>query len=191
MRSHCLMAERPKSEIDPGSDLLFGLRDLVTPTGLAAPLHDQAGSMGQIKADEVAAIPMLQLKTPGSTKRQAGNHWVRTEDRLIIAVPAHAVLAVAIEIEEDAVERQRDDLFDHILQNIQSRGQGRRLMPNAAIGISAVAVPGGQPRQRDFPPEECRRFLAPIDRVQEVRACQIRPIGRYGILDQKNLAVAR
>ena len=70
---------------------------------------------------------------------------------LIVGMPAHAVLAVAVEIQQHAVERLSGSLFGSLLDGSQLVGPRQRLVDDAGIGMrrSGVTVPGRQPGEID------------------------------------------
>jgi hypothetical protein len=80
-----------------------------------------------------------------------GNDRSLPELPLVVAVESHAIAVVPVVVEQDAVEDRPCDRFYPTLEIEERTRLGRSLQMKAGVGVvlSEIAVPRGQPRQRE------------------------------------------
>ena len=83
----------------------------------------------------------------------------------VIGVPAHAVRATAVAIQQQAVEAPAEPLGKLFAQALQGGcpGQGGVAEAAVAVGAAGIAVPAHQPRNGVQPPKHPHRGLLPGD----------------------------
>jgi hypothetical protein len=84
-------------------------------------------------------------------------------------VPTHAVLPVAVSIEEHGVVDKTSGLLQPTLKLGELRSPRLRLVGRATVRIGGgrVAVPSREPGAIQFSPEQLDRVLLPADSPQE------------------------
>src|SRR5262249_30004040 len=87
---------------------------------------------------------------PRGAERDRGDDRVRAQLGLGVGVVADRVLARAVVVAEQAVERRGGGLLDAAAEGGEVVGAGARLVGGAAVGVggAGVGVVGGQARQR-------------------------------------------
>ena len=113
-----------KGQIDSGVDGAFGFGDLVFPVHLCLAAHDQQGPVPQGEFDrrQFLAVFVFEQEAAGASYTQRGDGRLFAQFAFVVAVPAHAVLAVTITIEQDAVKMCLSIFFEasFALQDISS-----------------------------------------------------------------------
>ena len=104
---------------------------------------------------------------------ERGDAGISAELALVIRMPAHRVGAVAVPVQQHAVEPCAESLLDALLEVEQARVPGVSSRTDARIFVVAtvVTVEGSEPRQRDRPAVEPNVVLLPAD-VAEFDAVQ-------------------
>jgi hypothetical protein len=101
----------PEREIDAGRNSSGGLRHLVNPEALSLASHDQPKALTELKRDCLLCSAMAKLEAPRRTKRQAGDGRTIAKTGLVVAMPADAVAAISIEIEQNRIVRPARNCF--------------------------------------------------------------------------------
>ena len=108
-----------------------------------------------------------------------------------VTMPAHRVAAVPVQVEQQAVEPSACEFLDPAPDVLERWRERRRGVHEPAIGISARAEPGDQPRHRQRPPHDPHLRLGERDLGEELLQQAI-GLGRAkGALVQHEAAVAR
>ncbi len=108
----------PESQVDALADRTRGLRHAVQVVMLRRPGHQQHAAVTEFErrvGKRRAIVPSPSMPEPepaDGTECHGGDHGIDAEFRLVVCMPAHAVAAVAIEIEQDAVVRVARQIFD-------------------------------------------------------------------------------
>ena len=97
-------------QIDSGAKRTGRLGHGVQPILLSLALHDQHAAMWQrdTKSPALSSLPPMwfrfESQLPYLTQIDRRDHRLRPQRRLIIGMPAHGILSVAIQIPEHAVK---------------------------------------------------------------------------------------
>ena len=125
---------------------------------------------------------MLHLEAPDRAERDAGDHRVAAEAGLVVGVPGHAVAAVAVEVEQHAVERLAGAGLGHRLdleQRRRSRARAscgcrcRRSPLRRATRSAGGSARGGPSRSRSpgatrSPPSAASNRRSAVGRAERV-----------------------
>src|SRR6266403_4253281 len=89
---------------------------------------------------------MPERELPFRAEAQGSNRGILSKRPLVVAVPAHALVAIVIQVEEARIERRSRLSLHKVLQRVKfSRPSKRRLgRSRVSVGIINVAIP------RDF-----------------------------------------
>jgi len=88
----------------------------VHPKPLTIRIHQQKIPVSKREVIALTIQAMAKLKVTTCSQRQGGNRECGIDLRLIIRMPTHAVLSIAIEIEKAAIEGRRAARRDLIKQ---------------------------------------------------------------------------
>jgi hypothetical protein len=92
----------PESQIDPGASDLGRFRHAMLPEGLGCALHDQETAVLELDRNQraVTFAFVAKGKSPFCAKAQRANRGIFPEHLFVVAVPAHAFVAVMVQIAE-------------------------------------------------------------------------------------------
>lgn len=136
----------------------------VLPVLLQGAAHDQQGAMVQGDGDLLLrGAVAAQDKIPAHAEIGRGNDGLRAQLGLIIGMPGQVVLAVAVPVDQHAVEGFPGQLLDGLLEMEQALVPRGGLGGDAGIGVAAprVAIPAGQAGQRGCLAEHADAVLLP------------------------------
>ena len=124
---------------------------MVPPAVLGRAAQHQHVAILQQPFEPQAPFPALHQKAARGAETDRGDHRITAQFRLVVAVPTHAVPAIAIPVEQYAVESNPGQRFHPFPQALQRRSPRRRFQPQPGVGIdgAGIAVPGAQPRRGD------------------------------------------
>ena len=94
----------PEGEVDTWWHRKCGLRDLMNPAVLGLACHDEPLSRSKLDRDRVLGLAVPKLESASSTQGQAGNGGAIPKTRLVITVPADAIMAIAVKIQQNRIE---------------------------------------------------------------------------------------
>src|SRR5690606_19224536 len=104
-RQQTLSPDQAKSEVEAWRHRLGGFRHLMLPIMLGCASNDQQRAMSKLQGMLDALMPLAaQIETPGTAKIERSHQWVMAQLRLIVTVPAHGVLAIAVIVEQHTVQ---------------------------------------------------------------------------------------
>src|SRR6516165_12476365 len=104
---------------------------------------------------------MPKLKSPGSAERQARDGGAISEPSFMVAVPAHAVAAGPIQVQQHGIERRARKRFRAFAQVLNDPRHCCRLMKNPAIAVSRVPKPSRHAGHRHLAAEQSSCFHLP------------------------------
>ena len=117
------------------------------PIMLGCAGHDQQRAVPQLQRvlDTLVALA-AQVEAPGSTKIERGNQRIAPQLGFVVTVPAHGVLAIAVIVEQHAVQRLPRHRLNLRANLCQQGCPGQRLVQQAGIAIAGlgIAIPGHQ-----------------------------------------------
>ena len=92
----------PESQIDPGFGDLGALRQAMLPEGLGCALHDKETAVLELDRDRraITFAFVAKGKFSFSAKTERANRGILPEHLFVVAVPAHAFVAVTVQIAE-------------------------------------------------------------------------------------------
>ena len=125
-RDQSLSINCPEGQIDPRSTWPGLLHDAMPPVVLRAPFHEKQGSCRERYAicAKVAALFMFEYEVAGRAEGQGRYRGLRAKLPLVIAMKAHAVLVIPVEIQQHAIECQPGCLLDCLPERQQQAGPG-------------------------------------------------------------------
>ena len=144
----------------------------VAPVALGRPFHQQQAARFQVQGQTQRRIPAVaQQEAAGGPQAQRGDHRLRTQLRLVIAVPAHGVGATAVAVGQHAVEWPAQFGLQAVAQGRQLRQPGVRLEAAAGIAVHGpgVADPAAQARRGQLASEQADPVHFPRDLAQQAR----------------------
>jgi hypothetical protein len=108
-------AERQVHARAAGTPLLI---DRMFPILLSVSPHKQETAGRKLDPDvfQSFVLSVLQHKRPFFPETQRRNHWLRTKLTLVIRVKAHAVVVIAIKIQQNTIKRLACQIFDGFSQ---------------------------------------------------------------------------
>jgi hypothetical protein len=151
----------PEREIDAAFNRRRSFRHLVNPESLSLASHDQPKALTEFKRDCLLRSPVSKLKAPRRTKRQAGYGREIPKTRFVVAMPAYAVAAISIEIEQNRIVRSARNYFGPFAQALNNCGKRCGSVVDTAVHIVSIAEPGCHPRNRHIPAEQSCGFDPP------------------------------
>jgi len=122
----------------------------VLPVPLAGRIHHQQISIGQVeRKGRFAALTRPKAQVTGHTKAEGGDGCLHVEFGLVVGMPAHAIRAIAVAIEQQAVEAHAELLLQKLAQQQELLGPGMDALLQAAVAIGAARIghPTGEPRR--------------------------------------------
>ena len=141
------------------------------PEVLGLALHDQQRAVRKANHHGLEISPLLvaQPELTRGAQTDGSDDGALTEFRLVVAVPAHAVVTIAIEIQQHAVEQPTARLLDLGLE-LPYHGQpgsGLEGKPRIAVSRTRISVPGGEPGRRDDSSADSNFMLLPVGSIQQ------------------------
>ena len=108
-------------------------------------------------------LAVAEVEMPFSAQADGGNNGVVAQFGLVVAVPAHAVAAVAVKVEQDAVVAGGGGLLNGCPNRREGRCPGFRLHADVGVGIdgAGVAMPCDEAGNGMFLAEKLDSVLAP------------------------------
>ena len=112
------------------------------PVHLCLAAHDQQGAVAQGEFDrrQFLAVFVFEQEAAGASQAQRGDSRLFAQFAFVVTVPTHAVLAVAVMIEQDTVKVYLDIFFEASFELPQRRGPGVRFKRQARISIARVRI---------------------------------------------------
>lgn len=134
--------ECSERKIHPGTAGCRLLVDPVFPIVLCRAFHEQNRASFEQHFYRRQFLLKFVLQNEGSrcTEGQRGDHGVLPELALVIAMKSHAVIVVAVEIEEDSVETFRRAVLDAPFDLAQKVSPRERVHRNSRIVVSFAWV---------------------------------------------------
>ena len=74
------------------------------PVALTGRIHHKKITIGKLKGMSCLPLALAQLKGSGGAERQGGNRLAGINLCFVIGMPAHAVVSVAVAVEQATVE---------------------------------------------------------------------------------------
>ncbi len=136
-----------EGEVDAGLGDALRFGQLVPPVVLGGALHQQQATVGEVEGlFERFIAAVLQVEAAGGSEAEGGDRRVLPQFWLVVAMPAHAVLAIAVEVEQDAIEGKLGGGFELGFDGCQGIGPGQWFPGETGVGVAGigVAVPGGE-----------------------------------------------
>src|SRR5690606_21247849 len=146
-----------EGQVDPRAHRPRGTRQRVFPVALGGPAHEQQAARLQPERQLPAwIVAPAQDEVAHRAQAQRGDQRLRPQFRLVVAVPAHGVAAVAVEVGQHAVEWPAQLVLQAAPQGLQRRGPGPRYEAAARIAVDRVRVadPAAEPGGIDLTPEQ-------------------------------------
>ena len=140
-------SDLPKSEVDAGFLHFGGFGEAVQPVVLGGAFHHQKGAVPELALSLFGLQAVFKTKAPRRPKTERGDHRVPAERFFIIAMPAHALRAVCVGIEQAGVKHSAANLLDQGFELSKFRRPGKGGASDARVGVGAlrVAIPGHSP----------------------------------------------
>jgi hypothetical protein len=140
-------SEAPKGEVHSRPDRLRCLGDRVCIVALRLVPHDQQVTVAKVPAPSLASRPMPQHEPAPIADADRGNSRSRTQLRLVVAVVAHGVSSVPIQIRQAGVEVHTQLSEKASLQLSEYFRPWSWLVHNAGVAVCAIPNPRSQPRR--------------------------------------------
>src|SRR5690606_32808981 len=100
-------------------------------------------------------------KMPGRTQRERTDDGLDTELWLVVGMPPHVVLPIAIAVDEYMIELDPSMALDPLPDRIETSGSGAGLQRLPRIAVWQLAGPRYQARLHPPSTEQANRFLLP------------------------------
>lgn len=123
------------------------------------------------QAQDFTGKVVAYLEDAFGAQAQGGNQRVGSKFALVIGMPADRVIAVAIEVGQQTVERGSTKSFDMVFQCEQGLIPGQRVMSRAGIAIFGLRmpVPSREPGRPDTATRNEQRFFLPLEIPHQFR----------------------
>jgi hypothetical protein len=148
----------PKREIDAAFDRRRSFWHLVNPEALSLASHNQPKRLTEFKRDCLLCSPMSKLEAPRHTKRQAGDGRAIPKTHLVVAMPADAVAAISIKIEQDRIVRYARNCLGPFAQALNNFRKRRGSVADTAVRVVSIAEPGPSSSEPAYPGRTGVRF---------------------------------
>lgn len=155
-----------KRQIHSGCHGPLGSGDCVLPVFLRLALHHQQTPVGQIQVKTlVRPVDPPKAHSSGRTQAKRRNHRLPSELPLVVRVPPHRVLSIAIEVGQNRVKRMATGAGEPAPKRRQRGAPGLRRVIDAGVAVvgARVAVPGDEAWYRHLPPVHLERLATPGD----------------------------
>ena len=116
----------------------------MVPVALGGGMHHQKVAVVELHSKGFTpgpARPGAKPKGTGGPEAEGGDGMVWGQFGFIVRMPAHAVLAMAVAVEQEAVERHSEVSFELAAQAQQGLAPGERGLQQAAISVVATGIP--------------------------------------------------
>jgi len=110
------------------------------PLLLTARGHHQQIAISKFEVTALLGEAMAKLKRTGCPEGERCDRMGAIDLRLIICVPAHAVITMAIQIEQTAVKDSAAGSIDLLQQRLKPIGPAPTAMENSAVAIGDLLV---------------------------------------------------
>lgn len=139
-----LFLNLPEGKVDSGKHFPGCFGYLMLPIGIGMSCHKKKGAMmqGDFNLGNIFQEFMAQAKQPCFPKGYRGNVHVLVGACGFVAVPAHAVTAVPVEVEQHGIELNTGMLL-HALPDLKQLCRPVGIWP--AFGPSCLSLPGDHP----------------------------------------------
>jgi hypothetical protein len=120
----------------------------VLPVPLAGRIHHQQISISQVeRKSRFTPLTRPKAKISGHAKAEGGDRCLNVEFRLVVGMPAHAISAIAVAIEQQAVEAHAELLLQELAEQRELIGPGMDALLEAAVAVGAARIshPAGEP----------------------------------------------
>jgi len=150
----------------------------VLPVALRRRIHHQKVAIRQVDGEGVLAIteripgPGPEAQGSGHAEAEGGDRGLIVEFGFVVSVPAHAIGAAAVAVEQEAVEAHPQLLLQPIAQLAQRGRPGRHALNQAAVAVGAARIrhPAGESRRGVAPAVNGHLGLLPGQRCAKVTA---------------------
>ena len=163
---------------------------LVPALGVAA--HAQQATVRQAQFEPMRVAPAAtrtQQETARRAQAQRRDHRALAQFRLVVAVPAHGVRAVAVEIGQHAVEAHPAGIAHALVERRQHRRPRMRLEAGTRVDVGRlrIADPAAQPRRGHLAAEHPDAVVLPGHRLLKSGEQRVRMRGRQPVVDDRKL----
>jgi hypothetical protein len=120
----------------------------VLPVPLAGRFHHQQISISQVeRKSRFTPLTRPKAKISGHAKAEGGDRCLNVEFGLVVCMPAHSISAIAVAIEQQAVEAHAELLLQELAKQRELLGPGMDALMEAAIAVGAARIrhPAGEP----------------------------------------------
>ena len=133
-----------ESQVDSGGGDFLGFGDLMVPVFLGGSSHDEEAAVLEEDGDFFATFFVAEVEASFGSEADGGDVGFGVEFFLVVAVPAHALVAVGVEIEEAGVVVGIGGGFDGFFdgEEFWSPDFGGVGVAGIAVIEVAVAIPG-------------------------------------------------
>lgn len=109
---------------------------------LGCAAHDQQAAMGQFQRVGDAGLALApQVEAAAAAETERGDQRIAAQLWLVVAVPAHGVLAVAVVVQQHAVDPLADLALHALADLAEQRGPWQRPVDLAGITVGGVRSP--------------------------------------------------
>ncbi len=137
----------------------------MTPEMLSRACHYEKRTGWEInRLFERRVEAMSKMKGSCRTKRDTGNNRISSQLFFVVAVPTHAILSEAVEIEQARIELNVAERFNSRFDCKEFESPGNRFVLNIGVFVSCayVSMPRSQSRNRYLFSIELDRFGLPL-----------------------------
>ena len=119
------------------------------PIALQIAVHQNQLARCQGQFTFFAVDFVLEAKAPTRAQAQGSDGWGAAQGGFIVAVPAHALATVFIQIDQARIETVACTCFHHGFQGQHGLAPRQWLLENAAVIIGRIAIPSDFARGGD------------------------------------------
>src|SRR5262245_13059565 len=135
-----------------------------------ASAHEEQRARLEIHGEALASRLIPQLEAPHGAEAHRGDVRLAAVRIVAVAVPAHGVVSVAVEVRENGVEADPGRGLCRLYRgadHIQPRRQPARRMHDAGVAIADRPVHRDQPRHRYLAAVDREALLLPVELAHE------------------------